>query len=346
MSSPLAQMARSTPRLRSRLWTAVAAGSLLFCGSASAQTASNARGLQNPRIQSAYAEWRRLSQNEVDCIERSLRVQRSSLWSVIQRGIKPSDTAGAALRAACRTQARAPAQSGGADRAAQALAASVERRTELAANSAAADRAAADKAAADKAAADKAAADKVAADKAAAEKVAADKAVADKVAADKAAADRAAQDKAAADKAAADQAIAEQALADQMGMAKAEPGHPKVEVIKTKTEPERLRQETTKTTAEAAFAYVAAEWTMGFVYGMVAGPIIFCFGGVVFLLLSRRRSDTVAGRGTTAPDKASLDDRRDRMVAAVLAEQKRRDRQERPPVPPEREQRTAEAVVY
>jgi hypothetical protein len=96
--------------------------------------------------------------------------------------------------------------------------------------------------------------------------------------------------------------------------------------------------------AEAAFAYATAEATMGFVYGLIAGPIIFCFGGVVFLRLSRQRSD--AARREAATEKASLEDRRDRMVAAVLAEQKRRGRQERPPDAPEPEHRTAEVVMY
>ena len=205
MWSPLASIARSGP---SRLWQAAAAASLIFCGSASAQTANDARALQNPRIQSAYAEWRRLSQNEVDCVDRSLREQRSSLWLVIQRGVGPSDAAGAKLRAACRGQARAPNPSRVTEGGPQALAA-VESRTDEAAAKAAADKIAADKAAAEKAKADKAAADKAAADKAAAEKAAGDKAATEraavaKTAADKAAAERAANDKALAHEIAAD----------------------------------------------------------------------------------------------------------------------------------------------
>src|SRR5436190_9606431 len=177
-----------------RLLQTVATISLLFSGAAWAQTA-NGGGVQSAKAQAAYADWRRLSQTEVNCVDQSLRSQRTSLWSLIQRGVDPSDPTVAKLRTACRAQARAPNTSVAAHSGSQAQAAAVE---------SALDRATADKAAADKAAADKAAADKAAADKAAVAKAAADKAAADKLAADKAAADRAAADKVAAEQAAVD----------------------------------------------------------------------------------------------------------------------------------------------
>src|SRR6185437_12106588 len=73
MSSALTQMARMAPRSRSWCWTAVAAITLLFCGSAWAQTANDARAAfgGNAKARSAYAEWRRLSQNEVNCVDQS-----------------------------------------------------------------------------------------------------------------------------------------------------------------------------------------------------------------------------------------------------------------------------------
>jgi hypothetical protein len=72
-----------------------------------AQTASDphrpfGRSPPADKVQAVHAEWRRLSQSEVNCVERSLRDQRSSVWNLIQRGIGPSDAAVAKVRAACR----------------------------------------------------------------------------------------------------------------------------------------------------------------------------------------------------------------------------------------------------
>src|SRR3954471_10883365 len=105
MSSALAHRARIASW--SRLWQTVAAISLLFGGGALAQTV-NGGGVQNAKIQTAYADWRKLSQTEVNCVDQSLRGQRSSLWALIQRGIDPSNATVARLRAGCRAQARAP----------------------------------------------------------------------------------------------------------------------------------------------------------------------------------------------------------------------------------------------
>src|SRR5689334_17409529 len=83
-----------------RLLQTVATISLLFSGGAWAQTANG--GVQNAKAQAAYADWRRLSQTEVNCVDQSLRGQRTSLWSLIQRGVDPSDPTVAKLRGACR----------------------------------------------------------------------------------------------------------------------------------------------------------------------------------------------------------------------------------------------------
>jgi hypothetical protein len=327
------------------LWKAVAALSLLSSSCALAQTASDAK------VQAAHSEWRRLSQTEVNCVDQSLRAQRSNLWSLIQRGIDPSDSTVARLRAACRGQAKAPDQSVAAARGSQALAAAVESVTDkAAADKAAADKAAADKAAADKAAAVKAAADKAAADKAAADKAAAGKLAADRIAADRAVADKAAADKAAASKAAADKAAADKAAADKAAtdLARADAERAKADAIKAQADAERLRKEADATTADAALAYSAAELRTSFIYGLVSGPTLFVLGGVVFLLMHRKKTVTSAPAESEASHNASNETQSefDRLVTAVLAEQKRRDRKPAEPIASEREQRIDEVPLH
>lgn len=356
MSSALAQTTRTGPHSWSRLSTIAAAISLLLSSGALAQTVNNVSGAgaSNARIQTAYAEWRRLSQSEVNCVDRSLRGQNTNLWSVIQRGISPADSAVARIRAACRAQAQAPSAPKIARSGTQAFAASVE--------SAAAEKAAADKAAADKLTADKVAADKVAADRAAekaaaakmaAEKAAADKAAADKAAAAKAAADKTAADKVAADKAAADEAAVSKAAAnkappDEAATDKAATDSAKADAIEAPTDGESPRKEAEKTTGSDAFAYVATESRISFIYGLICGPILFAFGGVVFLFVSRRWNVAPAQSEAAAPDRANsaTQGEFDRLVTAVLAEQKRRDRKHPEPVAPERELRIDEAALH
>jgi hypothetical protein len=355
MSSAQAHMTRPVPQSRSRLWQAVAAISLLSVSCAWAQTASDAK------FQAAHSEWRRLSQTEVNCVDQSLRAERSNLWSLIQQGIHPSDAKVAKLRAACRTPAKAPEYSVAAVRGSQALAAAVESVTDkAAADKAAADKAAADKAAPDKiatekaaaakAAADKAAADKAAADKAAADKVAADKAAAGKLAADRIAADRAAAEKAAADKAAADKAAAGKLAADKAAadLAKADAERAKTDALKAQADAEQRRKEVEVTTTDAALAYSAAELRTSFIYGLVSGPTLFVLGGVVFLLMHRRKTITGAQAEAGAPHNAGNETQGefDRLVTAVLAEQKRRDRKPAEPIAPEREQRIDEVPLH
>ena len=360
MSPPLAHLARSLPLPRFRLWQAVAAALLVACSAASAQRA-DPRAFASPKAQSAYAQWRKLSQTEVDCVERSLQARRSRLWNVIQQGIGPSDAAGARLLAACRTNASAPNPS----RAAQERPRLASAETEDAVAQAAAAKAKADKAAADRAAAERAAAERAAA-KAAAEKSAAEWAAAEKekvaaakAAAEKAAADRAAADRAAAEKAAAatDRAVIEKAAADkaaaerEAAAAKAAEAPVRTAALDTNaagkppaTAPDNKSARhaakadraidtprvdahselpgwtLAKAMAEDIFARAVTDWKISFVLGLLTGPVIFCFGGVVFLSLSRRRS--------AAPDiaRSPLDDRRgfDRLVAAIAAEQERR----------------------
>ena len=349
-------MVRSRPPA---LWTAAAVACLLSCGPASVQTAGDPR-LQNPRIQSAYSEWRKLPQKEVDCVDQTLRNRRSTLWLTIQRGINPSDATVAAIRAACRAQARAanpavPVAASQVRGGSHALAASAGARADeaarLAAERVAAAKAAAEKTAAEKVAAEKAAANKLAAEKAAADKLAADKAAADadKLAADKLAADKLAAEKQMAAKAAMDRPVAEKATADHPAMdpAKDDAAPVNAGAVKTAPDAERAPHEPAKTTAEAALAYAAAESRMSFVYGLISGPVVFSFGGVVFLLLRRKRP--VA---TTQPDAASPRARRadqsdlDRLVAAVLAELAQRGAKHSPPAAPHRQHAADEAPLH
>jgi flagellar biosynthesis GTPase FlhF len=324
----------------------VATISLLFSGAAWAQTA-NGGGVQSAKVQAAYADWRRLSQTEVNCVDQSLRGQRTNLWSLIQRGIDPSDPTVAKLRAACRAQANAPNTSMAAQRGSQAQAAVVE----SALNRVVTDKAAADKAAADKAMAEKAAAEKAAAEKAAAEKAAAEKAAAEKAAAEKAAAEKAAADQAAADEAAAKAASAkavEKAAAMQaaIDLAKAETERAKAETIEAEADAERPRPEAEMTSADAGLAYTAAEARMSFIYGLVSSPICFALGGLVFLWTRRRRSRAGALTDALAPDRASAASQRefDRLVTAVLAEAKRREAKRPEPVASQRDQWNDESV--
>jgi hypothetical protein len=349
MLSPLPAMVRSLARPRpSSLWTAAAVACLLSCEPAAAQTASDPR-LQNPRIQSAYSEWRKLPQKEVDCVDQTLRTRRSSLWLTIQRGINPSDATVAAIRAGCRAQARAAAQPRPAPSATQALASVDAEATRRAADRLAAEKAA-EKALADKVAAEIAASKKAAADRIAAEKIAAQKAAEDETAADRIAAEKAAAAKAAADKTERDRTIAQQAAADKVAMdpAKDDAAPISADAVKATTDAERAPPVAAKMTADAALAHSAGEARISFVYGLVSGPIIFSFGGVVFLLLRRKKAVDVARPEAAAPGNDRRNDQGDfnRLVAAVLAEQARRDGKQRPPIAPERQQRTDEAALH
>jgi hypothetical protein len=290
---------------------AVAAISLLIGGSAMAQTVNDAKA------QAAHAEWRKLSQNEINCIDKSLRAQRSGVWDLIRRGINPSDVAVGTIRAACRTQARV-----------QSASTTTRVGSQAAAAMAAADKVApdtpTDKAAAEKASADKAARDRAAADKAAADKAAADKTAADKAAADKAGADKAAPARAAADKVTTDNAAVDLARADaQRAMA---------EAIAARADADRARKEAEKTIADVGFALAAAESKIGFIYGLMGSLVLLGLGAIVFLVMHNKRNAANPQSEAATPENDAREKQSefDRLVAAVLDEQKRRERK----VPP------------
>jgi hypothetical protein len=287
----------------SRLPLTVAAISLLLSGAALAQTGSGSA--QNANVQAAYAEWRKLSQSEVNCVDQALKGQRTTLWALIQRGVHPSDSTGARLRAGCRAQAKAPTREtvatpvvtqttpqSGTQAQAKVTATPVESfPPKPAADKAVSEQTLADRAAAlAQAAEERALANKIAADKAAAEKAAADKAAADKAAAIKAVADKAAAEKAAAEKAA-------------IETAKAEAERAKAEVLKTAAVSEQPHNDADNTISEATLAYVASESRRSFFYGLVSSPICFALGGVVFLLVQRRRRTTDASFESAQPGR-------------------------------------------
>jgi hypothetical protein len=366
MSSTLA----STRRAAYALGLAVAG--LLLSGSAWAQSG---RSTGSPQEQAAYAEWRKLSQREVNCVDKALKERGSSLWSAIQRGIDPASSRVASLRADCRGQARTPAATASVQSGSQALArepttdkAAAEKTVaeRAAADQTQAEKVAADNAAAEKVAAEKAAADKAKAERAVAERAAVEKAQAEKVAAEKDAAEKAAAEKAAAEKAAADKAKAETAPVVQASADKARAEKPaaekaaaeSVELELPKADSERAKTESAKTQPNAngfqqvaaekpvdiVFATAMAEARTSFAYGLITGPILFCLGGLVTFFLQRRR---LAVQVDAVEHKVF-----DRLAAAVVAEQRRVDRiAPRPSAPtPEpssgTDQRIGEAALH
>src|SRR5580700_11331708 len=79
-------------------------------GSAPAQNASGLRGLFGaPAPGPADLAWRKVPRNEMGCIERGLTQQRTSVQSLIQSGVMPTDPRIGQLRATCHAQAVPPA---------------------------------------------------------------------------------------------------------------------------------------------------------------------------------------------------------------------------------------------
>jgi hypothetical protein len=100
MTMPSAMVPVAPRGWRSRAGVLVASLMIIavFAGSAAAQTSRDAQ---------AHTQWRKLSQTEVDCVDKALRARGSNLWSLIERGIGPSDPSAAKLRADCRARTTA-----------------------------------------------------------------------------------------------------------------------------------------------------------------------------------------------------------------------------------------------
>jgi hypothetical protein len=103
-----------------------AAFTLLSAGSALAQTA----GIPSAKADVAHASWRKLSQSEVDCVDRALHVRGSQIWQLIQRGIGSGDASVASVRAGCRTQVKAPVAPTAVENSAHSRAVQVSRATQ------------------------------------------------------------------------------------------------------------------------------------------------------------------------------------------------------------------------
>jgi hypothetical protein len=78
------------------------------CASAFAQNANDVMRLfggimQGAISQATQAEWRKLPQSELSCVDQTLRQRGSDLTDVIRQGITPSDARIADIRAACRS---------------------------------------------------------------------------------------------------------------------------------------------------------------------------------------------------------------------------------------------------
>ena len=85
--------------------------------------------------------------------------------------------------------------------------------------------------------------------------------------------------------------------------ARAEAERAKVEPLKTATGIEHPRNDADNTISEATLAYVASESRRSFFYGLVSSPICFALGGVVFLLVQRRRRMTDTPSGAAKADR-------------------------------------------
>jgi hypothetical protein len=86
----------------------------LLSGGANAQGQGDVIDLFGSMVRSGItlatqAEWERLPAREVGCVDHALRQRNSSINTAIRQGIDPSDPRVADIRAACRTQASAPA---------------------------------------------------------------------------------------------------------------------------------------------------------------------------------------------------------------------------------------------
>lgn len=251
---------------------------LLLVGSASAQTAS----VPKATVDLARSSWRKLSQSEVDCVDKALRVRGSQIWQLIERGVGSGDASVARVRAGCRTEpkpsvARTAVESSTHSGAAQAtravpvLAAQaprppgpiVERATAMAAG-----------------------------DRATIAATGAEDTAEFIIPLNKTPVERAniqpmplkivtaplSESKLAVNEAVAEKASAETAV--RIARADAE---------RAKAEADQARYEAERATADAIVTLASAKWEVGFIRGLISGPAVLIVGGLVFLLLRRRK---------------------------------------------------------
>ena len=98
--------------------------------------------------------------------------------------------------------------------------------------------------------------------------------------------------------------------------------------------------------AKAPYAVIyasAVESRRSFIYGMISGPLVFTFGGFVFLFMQWRRQ----AAATQLPAMNSVD--LERLAVAVVAELKRRDKgvtEAAQPSPARAEPKPEQAAVH
>jgi hypothetical protein len=100
------------PGLRPGVRLAVVAIGLLSAGGAlTGSVLAQRAGASSAKADAAHAAWRKLSQSEVNCVDKALLARNSQIWQLIQRGVGPGDSSVAAVRAACRKQTAAQGSS-------------------------------------------------------------------------------------------------------------------------------------------------------------------------------------------------------------------------------------------
>jgi hypothetical protein len=277
-----------------------AAFTLLSAGSALAQTAS----VPKAKVDVANAAWRRLSQREVDCVDKALRVRGSQIWQLIERGIGPGDASVASVRAGCRTEAKTPvaptavanstpARAVQASRATESRAAgaptreSVEPATAVAAATPAARPAPAkpivEHPASAMAAADRTTIANTGAEDTAEFNIAPGKPPVERAAATRATSVNVVTAAVSGGKLAANEAVEDKASAETVVQVA------RIEAERVKAEADQARYEAERAIADAIASAASAKWGIGFVQGLISGPAMLAAGAIVFLLLRRRR---------------------------------------------------------
>jgi hypothetical protein len=105
-------------------------------------------------------------------------------------------------------------------------------------------------------------------------------------------------------------------------LAKADPERVPAEAAKPQAVAGRALSETDPARPETVLSYSAAELRMGFIYGLIGGPLLFTLGGFVFLLMHRKRMPARVAYGADEDNLAEIH----RLVKIVLADQTRRDK--------------------
>jgi hypothetical protein len=254
---------------------------LLSVGSAWSQTAS----VPKAKVDMARASWRKLSQSEVDCVDKALlRLRGSQIWQLIERGTGSDDASVASVRAGCRKEIKTPVARVAVASAPQPGAATV-------ATSAAASAPA--KPPVEPAASAMAAVDRKTSGEDTAEfDTAPDKTPGEPAVTIRVTPRTIVTAAVSGSKPAVNEAVAEKASAETVVRVA------QAEAARAKAEADQARYEAERATADAIASIASAKWGIGFIQGLVSGPAVLTAGAIVFLLLRRRRQALTA----TTPD--------------------------------------------